>query len=156
MHKISPNFSWDEGKTTSTGLYNEPSDWVKSRMEWLAHKHLEVIRKRVGPMRVTSWYRSLAVNKAVGGSKTSQHMQGLAVDFHPIKISAPHAQKIIWNIWNEGWLSDLDQSILYHPSVGGHIHYGIHLTKTRAQMLWAGDDGRYRRWEYEEAYPSRA
>lgn len=33
------------------------------------------------PIVVTSWFRSLKLNKAVGGVPTSAHLEGLAVDF---------------------------------------------------------------------------
>ena len=43
---------------------------------------LEEIRTLLGvPILVSSGYRSPALNKAVGGSKSSAHMQGLAADF---------------------------------------------------------------------------
>ena len=40
------------------------------------------------PMVVTSGYRSPKVNSAVGGSKTSDHMKGLAADFVVPSMSA--------------------------------------------------------------------
>ncbi|MGL6100418.1 MAG: D-Ala-D-Ala carboxypeptidase family metallohydrolase [Fusobacteriaceae bacterium] len=43
---------------------------------------MDLIRTVVGtPLIVNSWFRSRKVNDAVGGSKTSSHMLGLAVDF---------------------------------------------------------------------------
>lgn len=42
---------------------------------------LEPIRERFGVVKVHSGFRGLAVNTAIGGSKTSQHMRGEACDF---------------------------------------------------------------------------
>ncbi|MEO1522854.1 MAG: D-Ala-D-Ala carboxypeptidase family metallohydrolase [Cyanobacteria bacterium J06633_2] len=39
------------------------------------------------PLRVTSWYRPPAINKAVGGVSNSQHIEGWAVDIFPVKGS---------------------------------------------------------------------
>ena len=43
----------------------------------------------------TSGYRSPALNKAVGGSKTSQHCNGQAADFESTRISNPNLAKWI-------------------------------------------------------------
>jgi len=44
---------------------------------------MEEVRERLGdrPIMVNSWYRCPALNVAIGGSRTSYHMKGLAVDF---------------------------------------------------------------------------
>jgi hypothetical protein len=47
-------------------------------------EQMEVVRSVLGvPIHVNSWYRSPALNAAVGGAKTSAHMKALAVDFEP-------------------------------------------------------------------------
>lgn len=44
---------------------------------------IEEFRKWLGrPMYVTSWFRSYAVNKAVGGISTSNHLTGTAMDWY--------------------------------------------------------------------------
>lgn len=44
--------------------------------------NLQAIRDFLGkPIDIASWYRPMAVNRHVGGSKTSQHLHGEAVDF---------------------------------------------------------------------------
>jgi hypothetical protein len=39
------------------------------------------------PLLITSGYRCVEVNRKVGGSKTSQHVQGNACDFHILNVS---------------------------------------------------------------------
>ena len=54
----------------------------KIREEWT-----EIVKKNnwgSPAIYVHSGYRSEAVNKAIGGSKTSEHMLGYAVDFEPV------------------------------------------------------------------------
>lgn len=47
----------------------------------LIERVLDPLREAYGkPIRVTSGYRSEELNKAVGGSPTSDHMKGLAAD----------------------------------------------------------------------------
>lgn len=46
----------------------------------LANNVLQPIRDAWGPILVNSGYRSIALNKAIGGSKTSDHRKGLAAD----------------------------------------------------------------------------
>lgn len=49
----------------------------------LIERLLDPIRARLGkPIRVTSGYRPPALNKAVGGSPTSNHRVGAAADIH--------------------------------------------------------------------------
>ena len=56
---------------------------------------LQPVRDQFGPIRINSGYRSPALNKAVGGSKTSQHCNGQAADFESSRISNPDLAKWI-------------------------------------------------------------
>lgn len=48
------------------------------------------IRDLLGkPMLITSGYRCYSLNRAVGGSPTSDHMSGLAIDFIAPKFGTP-------------------------------------------------------------------
>jgi hypothetical protein len=80
---VSGHFSWDEVVTTDTGLENEIPEVLKPNAQRLADTVLEPLRVLLGPMRVDSWYRSPAVNKAVGGEETSYHRLALAADCVP-------------------------------------------------------------------------
>lgn len=61
---------------------NTPSKAVNERLVELITHALDPIRENFGkPMIVTSGYRSPRLNKAVGGSITSDHQRGCAADF---------------------------------------------------------------------------
>ncbi len=51
---------------------------------------MEEVRTRLGnrPIRVNSWYRDPATNRAVGGARYSRHMSGDAIDFVVIGVSS--------------------------------------------------------------------
>ena len=81
---LSKHFSLAELTVTTTGLANQPSSVeVIERLRKVCANILEPVRDHFGKAVVVhSGYRSPAVNAAIGGSKTSQHMKGEAVDFH--------------------------------------------------------------------------
>lgn len=87
MEPISKHISYKEGTISPTavrlGIENTPDQHQLKRMKTIAEKCFEPIRVHYGnPINVTSFFRSLELNKAIGGSsKTSQHMQGEAIDF---------------------------------------------------------------------------
>ena len=81
MTKLSPHFSLAELTVTSTGLSNQPNAQQLARLTKVAEQ-MEAVRKLLGsPISVNSGFRSAAVNRAVGGSQTSAHALGYAVDF---------------------------------------------------------------------------
>lgn len=72
------------------GMDNTPSPTiVKNLKETCAL--LEAVRKVLGgvPILISSGYRSPALNKAIGGSKTSAHMEGFAADFTAPAFGTP-------------------------------------------------------------------
>jgi len=90
MRLITSNFTWDEATTTTqrdpvSGLLvaNEPGPEAREALEF-TFERMERVRMLCGdrPLVVHSAYRSPLVNTLVGGSPTSQHMKGEAVDFH--------------------------------------------------------------------------
>ena len=93
--KLSPNFHLDEFVTSQTaarrGIDNRPTPEVIKRLRNTA-KGLEKVRAVLGkPILISSGYRSPALNKAVGGSATSDHMTGDAADFISPGFGSPIA-----------------------------------------------------------------
>ena len=83
--KLSKNLSYKEGIFSSTavklGISNEPTEEHYENMLVTAEKLFQPLRDWCGhPIRINSMYRSEELNKAVGGSKTSQHAFGQALD----------------------------------------------------------------------------
>jgi hypothetical protein len=63
------------------GISNEPTPEHLENFKQLAQNIFEPIRKHFGvPIHISSGYRSKALNTAIGGSLTSQHCSGEAID----------------------------------------------------------------------------
>jgi len=115
----SPHFSWDELTTTGTGLANEPNSAQRMNLERLAFNVLEPIRGQFGPIRITSAFRSPAVNRAVGGtvSPPSSHLDGRGVDLYAMQ-GATASQIATW-LYNETSIPLRQVIVELHT---GHLH----------------------------------
>lgn len=78
--RLTKNFTLDELCVTSTGLPNRPDAQQTEKLLYLAWYILQPVRDRFGAIRITSGYRSPEVNRAIGGSMSSQHVLGEAAD----------------------------------------------------------------------------
>ena len=118
---------------TRLGISNEPTSKEIENNIIRCAQFLQELRDKINKsIRVFSCYRSPKVNKAVGGSKTSAHMQGLAVDFEVTGMSNKELAEYIRDNF-----TDYDQIILEFPP-GGWVHVGIATeTSNRKQNLTA-------------------
>lgn len=140
--KLGTYFTLDEFCVSQTAIdkkiANFPSGDNVNAMAALVKNVLDPLRKALGkPIRITSGFRSAALNAAVGGSKTSDHVFGYAAD---IKVDGMLAKEIAQVVINLGL--PYDQMIAYHIKRGGHVHISFKPTN-RKQTLWASDKGGY-------------
>ena len=85
MEKISQHISYKEATLSQTAtrkdIDNTPSEEILERMRAVAENIFEPLRAHVGgPIKINSFYRSIMLNTAIGGSKSSQHTRGEAID----------------------------------------------------------------------------
>lgn len=85
MDRISKYISYNEATQSQTAtrkkIVNKPSASELENMKYVATEIFDKVREHFGvPLIVSSFYRCSALNTAVGGSKTSQHMTGHAID----------------------------------------------------------------------------
>lgn len=91
---LSSHFTLAEFTVSDTaarkGIDNTPPDSAMLALRRTA-QGLEAVRVRLGmaPITVTSGYRSLALNRAIGSKDTSQHTKGEAADFICPRFGSP-------------------------------------------------------------------
>jgi len=82
--KLSKNFALSEITHSNTakrlGINNEPTEVHLQNMQHLVDNLLQPLRGAVGPIRISSGYRNPSLNRAIGGSVSSQHCKGEALD----------------------------------------------------------------------------
>jgi zinc D-Ala-D-Ala carboxypeptidase len=63
------------------GIANIPNEVQLASMRLVAEKCFEPLREWYGkPIRINSFFRSVKLNRAVKGSRTSDHVKGMAID----------------------------------------------------------------------------
>lgn len=136
--QLTENFTLRELTRSQTaarkGIYNLPPQDVVHKLRDLCVQILEPVRLHYGvPIVPSSGYRSPELNAAVGGSKTSQHCKGEAVDFEVPGVS---------NYDLADWMRKnliLDQLILECHTLGkphsGWVHVSYKAGANRRQVL---------------------
>lgn len=150
MNYLTPNFTLDELIASQTaarmGIDNIPSQAMQKNLLLLAQT-LELVRNLLGaPIIVSSGYRSLELNKLIGGTKSSAHCYGLAADFTAPKFGAPlQICKII-----------AASNIIFDQLIfeGSWVHIGLASSSkpSRREVLSAKfikGKANYQRWENE-------
>ena len=128
--KISENFDLREVEYSHTAVYlgidnAAPQDVIGNARKF-AQLVLQPVREKIGmPFDVSSWYRSPALNKAVGGSATSSHITGMAVDFTIRGMTAQETYEAVLVALKDMRIQ-FDQLILEHNTKTGErwVHLG--------------------------------
>ena len=99
--KISDHITYAEAIHSQTakrkGIDNTPNPNQVETMKLTAEKIFEPLRKWVGgPIKVNSFFRSAELNTAIGGSKTSQHCKGQAIDIDDVYGNKTNAEMYNW------------------------------------------------------------
>ena len=99
--KISDHITYAEAIHSQTakrkGIDNTPNPNQIEAMKLLAEKVFEPLREWVGgPIKVNSFFRSPELNTAIGGSKTSQHCKGQAIDIDDVYGYKTNSEMYHW------------------------------------------------------------
>lgn len=112
------------------GIDNTPSDEAVASLTYLVDNLLDPIREKWGsPINVTSGYRCAKLNKKVGGSATSQHMKGEAVD---ISTGDKYLNSQLFDIIRN---SELEYDQLIDEKNYSWIHVSLKRSGNRNQIL---------------------
>lgn len=139
---ISKNVTYAEATRSQTakrlGIDNTPSEAIIETMKLTAEKVFQPLREKLGPIRISSFYRSPDLNRAIGGSRSSQHMKGEAIDCSGINVTnkelfntACDLEEFDQLIWEFGTLDEPDW-----------IHISYSKTHNRKQILRASKIGK--------------
>ena len=140
--RLTTNFTLDELTRTRFSLDNTPGPKVVENLRTLCEKVLQPLRDAVGPVNVTSGYRSKLVNEAANGARNSDHLWGYAADLQSpdgdhrkiydwLKANAMFSQ-LIYEFGNDKqpqWVhvsynpKDLKREILRARNVGKRVTY---------------------------------
>jgi zinc D-Ala-D-Ala carboxypeptidase len=134
---LSRHFTYEELVYSETavrrGIANIPDPEHLINLKLLCEKVLEPVRFLLGDRRilVSSGFRCPEVNSIIGGSRTSQHMIGQAVDFSVDGIAVPD---VVWTV--------LESDIPFDQVINefGHWIHISHHNKPRRQGLVALKD----------------
>lgn len=142
---LTPHFSIAEATVTNTGLPNGPGATELMALLRSALR-MELVRATLGnnSIRISSWFRNDAVNRAVGGSIRSQHLSGEAIDF--TCPSFGDVREICAALWASYAQLQFDQLICEHRkgSEWVHISFAVSPTrKPRGQVLSLVNSGKY-------------
>jgi len=144
--KLTKNFSLNEMTKSQTalrrGIDNDPSNSEIDNLRLLCEYVLQPVRDHFSkPVSINSGFRSSELNKAIGGSGTSDHCKGMAAD-----IEIPGISNYEIAQWVED-NCDFRQLILefYTPGVAnsGWVHVSYNVDDNDKKIMTAlKEDGR--------------
>ena len=127
--KLTKNLTLEEAVKSQTatrrGINNTPTAEEINNLISIANEIFQPCRDFVeGPLAVTSGFRSVKLNTAIKGSKTSQHCQGRALDLDCDVFGNGTNADLFWFIYHE---LNYDQLICEFPRNGQpawvHVSY---------------------------------
>lgn len=116
------------------GIDNRPTQEVTTALVALVENVLDPLRQAYGkPIVVTSGYRSIKLNKAVGGASSSQHVKGEAADIRSVSDD-PKENKVIFDLIRK---LNLPFDQLINEYNYDWVHVSFSRFKKRGQVLSA-------------------
>ena len=138
--KLSKNFALSEITHSNTakrlGIDNEPTEAHLQNMQYLVENLLQPLRDSIGPIRISSGYRNPSLNRAIGGSVSSQHCKGEALDIQFWQMGKMMNELIYEWILDSGL--EFDQMI--NEFDFAWIHISLKAKDNRKQVLEAYKD----------------
>ena len=138
--KLSKNFALSEITHSNTakrlGIDNEPTEVHLQNMQHLVDNLIQPLRDSIGPIRISSGYRNPSLNRAIGGSSSSQHCKGEALDIQFWQMGKM-MNKLIYE-----WI--LDSGLEFDQMINefdfAWIHISLKAKDNRKQVLEAYKD----------------
>ena len=121
----------------SHAAINNLKNLCENWLEDLRYSHNTLYGERDEPIIITSGYRSPEVNKRVGGSPTSNHLTGCAVDIRCVGIEqAIRYASILLDI-SDGTKRDYDELLIERNKQGRYwIHFAVRPKENRRRTMF--------------------
>ncbi len=139
--KLSEHFTLGELTKTNTGIDNVPNEEQVNNLKRLC-TWLERLRKKWNdcygegddPLIVNSAFRSVAVNRKVGGATNSNHLSGCAADIRCIGLEQAIRYATLLLDISDIDKEDFDELIIERSRRGGYwIHFAV---KAEGNRRW--------------------
>ena len=132
LMKLSEHFSLAELTKTNSGIANVPSEAQVENLKRVC-RWLERLRRRWNdkygdgddPIIINSGFRSAAVNKAVGGAPTSNHLTGCAVDIRVAGLEQLLRYAVILLDISDESGEDFDELLIEQKRSVVWIHFAV-------------------------------
>jgi zinc D-Ala-D-Ala carboxypeptidase len=140
--RLTKNFTLKELCRSQTAIRknikNTPDSETTRQLQLLCTHVLQKIRDKIGAIRITSGYRSPALNRAIGGAKKpiSQHTKGQAVDCIIVIDGKIQNKKILDAVID----LDIDFDQMIWEFGGEWVHISYNENGNRRQILEAYKD----------------
>ena len=140
--KLSEHFTFAELTKTNTNLKNVPNEVQIKNLKRVC-RWLELLRSRYNerygdgddPIVINSGYRSPAVNKAVGGAPTSNHLTGCAVDIRVSGMEQALRYAVILLDISDESREDFDELLIERNARGAiWLHFAVRPTRNRRKL----------------------
>ena len=146
LMNLSEHMTLAELCKTNTGIENVPSEAQVENLKRLC-RWLERLRRRwndkyadIGnggmeePLIINSGYRSAAVNKAVGGAPTSNHLTGCAVDIRVAGLEQLLRYAVILLDISDESKEDFDELLLERKGAVMWLHFAVRPSGNRRRV----------------------
>tara|TARA_B110000046_G_scaffold91518_1_gene99469 strand:- start:683 stop:1150 length:468 start_codon:yes stop_codon:yes gene_type:complete len=153
--RLSKNFVLSEIIRSNTArrlnISNAPNKEHLRSLQILIRDLIQPMRDALGPIRISSGYRNPALNRAIGGSRKSQHCKGEALDIQFWKDGKMCNEEVYKWVIKEG--IEFDQMI--NEFDFAWIHISLKDKGNRRQVLEAyHDEDGDTKYRYADVQPS--
>tara|TARA_R110001599_G_scaffold79478_3_gene215350 strand:+ start:4887 stop:5354 length:468 start_codon:yes stop_codon:yes gene_type:complete len=153
--RLSKNFVLSEIIRSNTArrlnISNAPNKEHLRSLQILIRDLIQPMRDALGPIRISSGYRNPALNRAIGGSRKSQHCKGEALDIQFWKDGKMCNKEVYDWVIEEG--IEFDQMI--NEFDFAWIHISLKDKGNRRQVLEAyHDEDGDTKYRYADVQPS--
>ena len=139
--RLSPHFTLAELTKTRSGIKNVPNEAQVENLKRVC-RWLEQLRRRWNnlygdgddPIIINSGFRSPEVNRAVGGSPTSNHLTGCAVDIRVAGIEQLLRYAVILLDISDESKEDFDELLIEKKGSVMWLHFAVRPTGNRRKV----------------------